>query len=218
VTWPSSSSSAWVDRTLRIVLRRTPTASEVSAWTTALAGGTPPAELIAVELGRGRWVAQEAKVARLYAAFFDRPAETAGLAYWSSRLAAGANISVVAESFARSPEFRARFGAGTHAAFVDLVYRGVLGRAPGPNESTYWVGRLQAGKTRGWVMAAFSESPEGRSTLAPKTDPVVVSYALLGRSWLGQPHDDAVAWLRAGGSLRTVVEAARTSTAFADLA
>jgi hypothetical protein len=216
-TWPSASPSAWATRTLRIVLRRTPTPAEVSAWTTALAGGTPPAQLVDVELARGRWAAQEAKVARLYAAFFDRPAETDGLAYWSARLAGGAQISVVAESFARSPEFRARFGAGTHAAFVDLVYRGVLGRAPGAGDVDYWVGRIQAGKTRGWVMAAFSESAEGRATLAPKTDPVVISYALTGSSWVGQPYEDALAWLRAGGSRRTVVEAARTSAAFAAL-
>jgi hypothetical protein len=64
-------------------------------------------------------------------------------------------------------------------------------------------------------MAAFSESAEGRATLAPKTDPVVISYALTGASWTGQPDDDAVAWLRSGGSRRTVVEAARTADAFA---
>jgi hypothetical protein len=181
----------------------------------ALAGGTAPAALLDVELARGRWVAQEAKVARLYAAFFDRAAETGGLEYWSARLAAGANISVVAESFARSPEFVATFGSGTHAAFVDLVYRNVLGRAPGAGDVDYWVGRIQAGKTRGWVMAAFSESAEGRATLAPETDPVVISYALTGTSWTGQAFDDAVAWLRAGGGRRTVVEAARTDPAFA---
>ncbi|HEX7133299.1 MAG TPA: CotH kinase family protein [Iamia sp.] len=216
-TWPSASPSVWASRTLGIVLRRTPTGAEVGAWTTALAGGTPPAALIDTELARGRWAAQEAKVARLYAAFFDRPAETDGLVYWSARLAAGAQISVVAESFARSPEFRARFGSGSDAAFVDLVYRGVLGRAPGSGDVAYWVGRIQAGKTRGWVMAAFSESAEGRATLAPKTDPVVISYALTGAAWTIQPYEDAVAWLRAGGSRRTVVEAARTDAAFATL-
>lgn len=214
-TWPSASPSAWASRTLRIVLRRTPTASELAAWTSALGSGTAPAALVDVELARGRWQAQEAKVARLYAAFFDRPAESGGLVYWSQRLAAGAQISVVAESFARSPEFRARFGAGTHAAFVDLVYRNVLGRAPGAGDVDYWVGRITAGKTRGWVMAAFSESTEGRATLAPKTDAVVISHALLGTAWSGQAYEDAVAWLRAGGSRLTVVEAARTASAFA---
>jgi hypothetical protein len=214
-TWPSASPSAWASRTLRIVLRRTPTSSELSAWTSAVGSGTAPAALVDVELARGRWQAQEAKVARLYAAFFDRPAESDGLVYWSQRLAAGAQISVVAESFARSPEFRARFGAGTHAAFVDLVYRNVLGRAPGAGDVDYWVGRIQAGKTRGWVMAAFSESTEGRATLAPKTDPVVISHALLGTAWSGQAYEDAVAWLRAGGSRLTVVESARTAASFA---
>jgi hypothetical protein len=217
VYWPASSSGAWVDRALRIALRRAPTASERSAWVSALASGTSPAALLDEELARGRWAAQEAKVARLYAAFFDRAAETAGLQYWSARLAAGANISVVAESFARSPEFRATFGQGTHAAFVDLVYRNVLGRAPGAGDVEYWVGRINAGKTRGWVMAAFSESAEGKATLAPETDPVVISYALTGTSWTGQPFDDAVAWLRAGGTRRTVVEAARTDPASAQL-
>lgn len=217
--WPApgtgaSARSAWATHALRVVLRRTPTTAEVNAWTSALAGGARPAALLDEALAGGRWAAQEAKVARLYAAFFDRPAETAGLAYWADRLARGASISVVAESFARSPEFRERFGAGSDGAFVDLVYRNVLGRSPDAEGRAYWVGRLRAGKTRGWVMAAFSESPEGRSHLAPVTDPVVIAYALTGDAPTGQAHAEAVAWLRAGGSRLTLVEAARSSPAF----
>lgn len=220
VLWPATSPATWAQRALRVGLRRPPTSAEVTAWTEALGAGTTPASLLdeLIAAPAGRWALREAKVARLYTAFFDRPAETGGLEYWSSALASGRSIAWVAESFARSPEFRTRFGAGTDAAFVELVYGNVFGRAPDAAGLDYWVGRLEAGKTRGWVVAAFSESPEGRQRLGVVADPIVIAYALTGAAPTSTEHAAAVAWLRAGGSRLTLVEAGRSAAAFATLA
>lgn len=214
-TWPAVSPAAWSERTLRFLLGRTPTAGERQAWTSALAAGTVPSALVEQVLDGGRWQTSVAKVARLYTAFFARPSDTSGLQFWSARLDAGVGISVVAQAFARSPEFAQRFGAVSDTAFVTLVYRNVLGREPDASGLAHWVGRLEAGRTRGWVMAAFSESAEGRRLLAPTTDPVVAHVALVGTSPTRAWWDDAAAWLRAGGSRRTVIESVRTSDAFA---
>lgn len=213
-TWPSADADAWIRRTLSFVLGRAPTGAEVASWTAAHDAGAPPAALIAFTLAGSDSARREARVARLYSAFFGRRADLAGLRYWADRLAAGASISVVAESFARSPEFRDRFGDGTHAEFVELVYRNVLGRAPDQAGLAYWTDRIEAGRTRGWVMAAFSESPEGVARLAPGADVVVASAALLGSTPSRATYDEAIAWRRAGGTAGTVLESLRSSDAF----
>ena len=66
----------------------------------------------------------------------------------------------VSDTFAGSPEFNLRYGALDNAAFVALVYKNVLNRAPdaaGLQASVDFLGR---GARRGEVMLGFSESPE----------------------------------------------------------
>ncbi|WCO68713.1 CotH kinase family protein [Iamia majanohamensis] len=214
-TWPAASPAAWAEDALTRLRGSAPTPAARTAWVDALAAGTRPAQLVRDELARPPWAGSQARAARLYAAFFDRPADAAGHAYWTGRLDGGLPVTRVAELFAASAEFRVRFGAGDDVAFVTLVYRNVLGRDPDAAGLAYWVDRLGAGRSRGWLMAAFSESSEGRLKLAPAVDPVLAHLALLDAAPTPEWTDEAEAWVRAGGSPLTVIEAVRSSDAYA---
>jgi hypothetical protein len=100
-------------------------------------------------------------VYHLYRAFFMREPDGDGIVYWitQARLARYP-IGSIAEEFARSAEFRHRYGSLADGAFVDLVYRNVLQRAPEPEGRAYWLGQLRAGMRRGHLMLYFSESVE----------------------------------------------------------
>lgn len=98
---------------------------------------------------------------RLYRAFFLREPDGDGIVYWISQTRYGGHpVGAVAEAFARSPEFRARYGSLSDSAFVDLVYRNVLDRAPDPPGRDYWLGQLASGLLRGHLMLLFSDSVE----------------------------------------------------------
>jgi Domain of unknown function (DUF4214)/Matrixin len=100
-------------------------------------------------------------VYRLYRAFFLREPDGDGIVYWINQARYGRYpIGSIAEEFARSPEFRQRYGTLTEGAFVDLVYRNVLGRAAEADGRAYWLGQLRSGMPRGHLMLYFSDSVE----------------------------------------------------------
>ncbi len=117
---------------------------------------------------------RQGSASRLYLAYFDRKPEAAGLDYWTTKLTASSLVSV-SEFFAKSPEFRTKYGSLDNGGFVDLIYRNVLGRTPDSGGRSYWKSQLDGGrKTRGVVMVGFSESAEfvkKTGTAPPETDP-----------------------------------------------
>lgn len=102
----------------------------------------------------------EARINRLYAAFFLRAPDPEGLAYWAGQAGSGVSLEAIATEFARSPEFQNRYGALTDEQFVQLVYNNVLQRQPDPGGLDYWVWLLATGTPRGTAMVGFSESVE----------------------------------------------------------
>lgn len=101
-----------------------------------------------------------AQVYRLYFAAFDRAPDTLGSNYWSAQLDRGATLESVSNAFVASPEFLALYGGLDNAQFVQRIYQNVLDRAPDPAGFDYWVRQLDAGLSRGRMLAEFSESPE----------------------------------------------------------
>lgn len=104
-------------------------------------------------------------VARLYEAYFRRPADSGGLGYWVPRYRSGQLcLTDISEYFAGSAEFRSTYGSVDNRAFVQLVYENVLDREPDSAGYNYWVDQLaNRGIRRGTMMVGFSESPEFRS-------------------------------------------------------
>jgi hypothetical protein len=132
--------------------------------------GTPPPTTEAV-----------GAVARLYLAYFGRQPDTSGLISWVGRLGAGTRLADVSQAFAGSPEFVGRYGTLGDEAFVDLVYRNVLGRSADPSGLAHWVGRLRSGASRGEVMLGFSESVEFRlATEGRLPDPIADDRLVAG--------------------------------------
>lgn len=104
-------------------------------------------------------------VARLYHAYFLRPADQGGLDYWVPKYRSGELcLTDISEYFAQSQEFLSRYGDVDIPNFVRLVYVNVLGREPDPDGYNYWADQLaHRGMRRGTMMVGFSESPEFRS-------------------------------------------------------
>lgn len=100
------------------------------------------------------------QVERLYRAYFGRGSDQGGRNFWVERIFDGESMPSVSEHFARSGEFRRMYGSLSNTAFVNLVYRNVLGRNADAGGRNYWVGRLNRGLSRGGMMAHFSESYE----------------------------------------------------------
>jgi len=101
-----------------------------------------------------------ASIERLYLAILGRPADDAGLRYWSTRVENGVSVVSVADRFVGSDEYRQIYGTTPDAEFVDDIYRSVLGRTGDSQGRAYWIARLERGMTRGAVVASFTESPD----------------------------------------------------------
>jgi hypothetical protein len=101
-------------------------------------------------------------VLRLYQATLGRDPDPIGLGFWVGALQTGATtLQEAARGFVGSAEFQARYGAPDSGAFVDLLYRNVLGRDPDAEGRAYWKNLLDGGAlTQTGAVLGFSESAE----------------------------------------------------------
>lgn len=85
-------------------------------------------------------------VQKAYIAYYGRPADTAGLTYWATRIdAAGGNISSIIQAFGNSAEATALYGNLSNGAAVNALYQQLFGRAPDITGYNFYVDRLTAG-------------------------------------------------------------------------
>lgn len=83
---------------------------------------------------------------KLYVAYFSRPADVAGLAYWEQVVsAANGDIAAVAAAFAASAEYQAAYAGMDAAQVVDTVYQHLFGRHAEPDGMQYWASLLRSG-------------------------------------------------------------------------
>lgn len=79
------------------------------------------------------------QIQKLYIAYFNRPADPLGLAFWSNVVeASGGSISAVSSQFSASPEFISLYGGKSSAELVSAVYQNLFGREPEPAGLLYW--------------------------------------------------------------------------------
>lgn len=100
---------------------------------------------------------------RLYRAAFGREAETGGLRYWVGRRDSGMAMTTMARMFSGTAEFRTAYDHLDDGAFVDAIYRNVLGRPPDAEGRAFWIGRLADGLPRYGLLLFFSESSEHKA-------------------------------------------------------
>ena len=98
-------------------------------------------------------------VTRMYEVCLGRTPEQEGLDDWSNRLSSGqAKGSDIAFGFIFSEEFQNKNLCNSH--YVDALYRSFFGREADDTGKADWVGKLDAGVTRGAVMTGFVNSQE----------------------------------------------------------
>ena len=174
---------AFVSALYQNVLNRTAGADEVQYWSSQLDAGVGRADVIVsiAQSGEAVSISQNAlhasplfaldehaaQVARLYDTAFGRDPDRAGLEAWRGFLDQGGpghGLGDVANAFAGSPEFTARYGQAGTDAYVTALYQNTLHRAPDEAGRAHWDAVLDSGtETRAQVALDFSESPEHQS-------------------------------------------------------
>lgn len=86
---------------------------------------------------------------KLYIAFYQRPADPAGLVYWASMIdGAKGNLDAALAAFSSAPEATTLYGtidATTIDSVVTKIYDALFGRVPSAAEVKYWADGFKAG-------------------------------------------------------------------------
>ncbi len=151
-----------------------------------------------------------AEIQNAYVAFFNRPADVAGLTYWSSYAGSSADLL---NTFAQSAEYKSLYSGMNSTQLVNAVYQNLFGRAPEIEGLTYWVTQLDQGKLAiGNIADAINKGAQGTDAIiitnkvaaataftdALDTTAEVVAYAGLNstgsaavKSWLAAVTSDS---------------------------
>jgi hypothetical protein len=88
-----------------------------------------------------------AAIQSLYVAYFNRPADAAGLAYWDTVItAANGSTAAVSAAFAASAEYKAAYAGMDSYHVVAQVYQNLFGHAPDTAGLAFWGQALMTGK------------------------------------------------------------------------
>jgi len=107
----------------------------------------------------------KAFTARLYQECLGRSPDAGGLNEWADQLKTGAKTGAkVAYGFVFSEEFLQR--NVSNGEYVTILYRVFFNREPDSGGYNDWVGHLNSGKSRKWVLAGFINSQEFKNLCA----------------------------------------------------
>ncbi|MBV8665361.1 MAG: DUF4214 domain-containing protein [Burkholderiaceae bacterium] len=91
-------------------------------------------------------MAYTAQIQALYVAYFNRPADVAGLNYWNGVLSSnGGDTSVVSTAFSQSAEYLSKYAGMTPQQVVNQVYLNLFGHAADTAGLQYWSNLLANG-------------------------------------------------------------------------
>lgn len=89
--------------------------------------------------------AHVAAVQQLYVAYFNRPADYAGLDYWTNVVAAqNGSTAAVSAAFAAEAEYKTEYANLSSAEVVNKVYQNLFGRAAEDAGKKYWADLLDS--------------------------------------------------------------------------
>lgn len=117
-------------------------------------------------------------IQKLYVAYFNRPADTAGLAYWEGVVeGAKGSTTAVSAAFAASAEYKTAYAGMANADVVNQVYLNLFGRAAEQAGKDYWAGLMTSGKiTIDQVVTQIAAGAQG-SDLVAYNDKVAAASA-----------------------------------------
>jgi len=99
------------------------------------------------------------QIQNAYVAFFNRPADTAGLNYWSSYAGSATDLL---NTFAVSSEYTSLYAGMNNTQIVNTVYGNLFGRESDLAGLNYWVGQLTAGNLKiGNIADAINKGAQG---------------------------------------------------------
>jgi len=85
-------------------------------------------------------------IQRLYIAYFNRPADPTGLAYWTDQAnRSGGSTASIANAFSASLEYTAKYAGLSTSTVVNTLYLNLFGRGAEPAGLQYWGSRLDGG-------------------------------------------------------------------------
>lgn len=86
------------------------------------------------------------EIQKLYVAYFNRPADPDGLAFWEGVVeAAGGSTTTVAAAFAASAEYKAEYADMSTADIINQIYLNLFGRAAEPTGLAFWANAVANG-------------------------------------------------------------------------
>ncbi len=189
--------------------------TEIASQTAALAAADTRREWVKSLMIDQRFAKKRQAISRLYYAFFLRYPDHGGLMYWIGLHEIDRSLIWVADFFAASDEFTARYANLTNGEFVTLVYENLFDRTPDEGGFNYWQEQLDAAAlTRGGLMAFFSESDENK-TETRNRDQIVLLYHLLHRREVDD--DEFTHWfesLKNGTDIGVLIDAIINSSAY----
>jgi len=152
----------WIPQAYENILRRQPTATEVSEWVNAFKGGLTQNELTAALVSSTEDAALLATnsssnwIASVYGELLLRTASTSEIAYWSGVIQNGASRQTVVELIEQSAEYRQLQGD----SWVQGLYQNLLKRTGSSSEVGYWTNQLLNGTSQETVLVDFLISNE----------------------------------------------------------
>lgn len=84
-------------------------------------------------------------IQNLYIAYFNRPADVAGLAYWTTGAQADFTTVQIAESFSKQPEYASIFSVLSTKQSVNALFNNLFNHDADPAGLAYWVGQIDKG-------------------------------------------------------------------------
>ncbi|GHU33425.1 hypothetical protein AGMMS50256_25320 [Betaproteobacteria bacterium] len=96
-----------------------------------------------------------AQIQKAYIAFFNRPADASGLAWWRNY---PGSVEYLLNTFSTTPEYLAEYAGKTPAQTVDAVYVNLFGRHAEVGGLAFWAGHLAAGNLTGNIAITILNS------------------------------------------------------------
>ncbi len=183
LTVTSADSQAFLQLLFQAVLGREADSAELASFGAAMAAGESRSAVLGDLLGSTEYSRRQIEPAiRLYTAAFARPPDYAELQNCTDALHGGAlTLAGAADRLAGSAEFLQLHGALDNTQFVQQLHRSVLGRDADAAGLAEWVDRLDAGASRGTVLAGLSESDEFKGNVADQVEILRLHFLLLQR-------------------------------------
>lgn len=107
-------------------------------------------------------------IQKLYVAYFNRPADSAGLAYWEGVVEGlGGSTAAVSAAFSQENEYKDAYAGMSNADIVDKVYQNLFGRAAEADGKAYWAALLDQGAiTIDKVVTEVAHGAQGSDAVA----------------------------------------------------